>query len=374
MTTDSRTNILFITQSHWSEKELHRIGIEEFDVFTLGVPLCRFPEAGTHGDITVERLQLAKVLKFLATGRFAACMGYDTDMFLVHCAMRRNGMPALPLISITLEPGFPRHVQLARSLGLEDPEGAVAEFIARGHAFWFCATREFTGLFREAGIPGERLACLPYCTFTRSLFNPLGDDYLNGPPARTHDTARAVQDAVLAAGTFNRDYATFVRACRDIQHPAAIITHLPDLINTVGRKQVDILKEELASAPGITLYGAAPFQDYIDCLRRAAVVAVPLQHDHFTTGHLTISDAQHLGTPVVAADLATARDFIEHGRTGLLYEPGNPAALRRAVRDLLHDQALRRDIANNARRSEENLSQQARSELIQTLRAAAGGV
>ncbi len=49
----------------------------------------------------------------------------------------------------------------------------------------------------------------------------------------------------------------------------------------------------------------------------------------------TIIEAFCQGTPVVASSLGAMAEMVEHGRTGLLFEPGNPAALAQSITELL---------------------------------------
>ncbi len=53
--------------------------------------------------------------------------------------------------------------------------------------------------------------------------------------------------------------------------------------------------------------------------------------------------------PIVTTNVAGCRDLIEHGRTGLLVPPRNPAALTIAMQQLLTDRGCATSLANNAR-------------------------
>jgi glycosyltransferase involved in cell wall biosynthesis len=62
-----------------------------------------------------------------------------------------------------------------------------------------------------------------------------------------------------------------------------------------------------------------------------------------------IVEGMAAGVPVVAAGAGGPREIIEHGRTGLLYEPGDSAALAAVLRSLAGDAALRDRLAQAGR-------------------------
>ncbi len=62
----------------------------------------------------------------------------------------------------------------------------------------------------------------------------------------------------------------------------------------------------------------------------------------------TVQEAQASGVPVVAPASGGPLDLVAHGRTGLLHDPHDPAALRRAVARLADDPALRQRLAADA--------------------------
>lgn len=64
----------------------------------------------------------------------------------------------------------------------------------------------------------------------------------------------------------------------------------------------------------------------------------------------TVQEAQASGVPVVAPAAGGPLDLIDHGRTGLLYDPADRASLRQAVKRLTDDEFLRRLLAARARR------------------------
>lgn len=62
------------------------------------------------------------------------------------------------------------------------------------------------------------------------------------------------------------------------------------------------------------------------------------------------------GLPVVAGDVGTARDYLLQGAAGVLVPPGDPAALARAVLDLLDDPARQARLRAGAREAAERFT------------------
>ena len=71
----------------------------------------------------------------------------------------------------------------------------------------------------------------------------------------------------------------------------------------------------------------------------------------FETFCQTIQEAMASGVPVVATGRGGPLDLVENSRTGWLYEPGDLAALRARVMDLMGDDAKRRAFAAAAHAS-----------------------
>jgi glycogen(starch) synthase len=61
-------------------------------------------------------------------------------------------------------------------------------------------------------------------------------------------------------------------------------------------------------------------------------------------------EAAAAGTPVAVADTGGLAEIVEHGRTGVKFPPGDPAALAGAVGEVLADRDYARRLARQARR------------------------
>ena len=79
---------------------------------------------------------------------------------------------------------------------------------------------------------------------------------------------------------------------------------------------------------------------------RAAVVVCPSHREGYG---VAAREAMAHGRPVVACAVGGLLDAVEHGVTGLLVPPRDPAALRTAIETLLADADLRRRLGSAAR-------------------------
>ena len=88
-------------------------------------------------------------------------------------------------------------------------------------------------------------------------------------------------------------------------------------------------------------------------LHEADVFILPSLHEPFG---IVILEAWSAGIPVIASRAGGLKDFIESGRTGLLFDPGHPEELVRAYETLTGDPELRRRLADAAREEVRNYS------------------
>jgi len=99
-----------------------------------------------------------------------------------------------------------------------------------------------------------------------------------------------------------------------------------------------------ARVPGAL--GFVPHDELQQLYARAAIVACPSRREGFGVACL---EAMAHGRPVVASSVGGLRDLVVDGETGLLVPPRDPAALRRALEQLLGDADLRRRLGTAGR-------------------------
>jgi glycosyltransferase involved in cell wall biosynthesis len=94
----------------------------------------------------------------------------------------------------------------------------------------------------------------------------------------------------------------------------------------------------------VTFTGALLHEQVPDVIRHFDVALAPYpQHDHdFYFSPLKLFEYMACGVAVVAARQGQVAEVVRHGETGLLYPPGNLAALTAHCDRLLGDAALRR--------------------------------
>ncbi len=88
-------------------------------------------------------------------------------------------------------------------------------------------------------------------------------------------------------------------------------------------------------------------------IRKARVCVIPLPRRGFRearifTSPMKLFEFAAFGKPIVASDLPTLREVLEHGRNAWLTEPDNPQALAQGLRTLLEDDALSERLAAGA--------------------------
>jgi L-malate glycosyltransferase len=86
-------------------------------------------------------------------------------------------------------------------------------------------------------------------------------------------------------------------------------------------------------------------EDVAQLLAEADVFVLPSRSEAFPNGAI---EAMAAGLPVVASATGGLLDLIEHGHTGLLFEPGNPQALADALRHLFTDRGIAAGIGQRA--------------------------
>ncbi|WP_243902704.1 glycosyltransferase family 4 protein [Aetokthonos hydrillicola] len=143
---------------------------------------------------------------------------------------------------------------------------------------------------------------------------------------------------IVSLGSAHRDFPTLFQAVEKLKIPT-VVGSSPKAL------------QGLTIPPGVkTPFGI----DRIECLRiaheaRLSVVPLLPKPQAIGAGIVTIIEAMHMGRAVIATRCLGAEDYVQHGETGLLVEPGSVDELMDAIALLWNDSALRNKLAQRAK-------------------------
>lgn len=111
---------------------------------------------------------------------------------------------------------------------------------------------------------------------------------------------------------------------------------------------------QLGLADGVAITGALPHAQLLDLVQAADLVVVPSRFEGFG---LTALEAMALGRPVLATTAGGLPEVVEHGVSGWLVPPQDPARLAQAIGQLMDDPALRQRLgAAGRQRAQQHFS------------------
>lgn len=191
------------------------------------------------------------------------------------------------------------------------------------------------GIVAAAGIEADELARRFAVLREKVPFVPL---YTTVSPEESRETSDG--GFVFSGGRSWRDWATLCAAAEG--------AGIPFVLAVGGDAELP------RQVPGnVRIVREMPLAEYRACLRAARIVAVPLVPVARSTGQVALLEAMAFGKPVVASAVAGVADYVEDGRNALAVPPGDPAAMREAIRRLAEDGNLRARLGSAARRDAE---------------------
>jgi glycosyltransferase involved in cell wall biosynthesis len=108
------------------------------------------------------------------------------------------------------------------------------------------------------------------------------------------------------------------------------------------------LRARASNLSGVEFTGQLAREHGLGILADARALVVPSRW--YEVFPRIVAEAYALGVPVVASRLGSLAEIVDHGETGLLFEPGNPTELGAALRALAEDTALAERLGAGARR------------------------
>lgn len=154
----------------------------------------------------------------------------------------------------------------------------------------------------------------------------------------------AVKNQICSAGMTFRDYATLLRATRDLGVPVKIEAQSAWFNDGVNFTPDEIHPMVEVGSRG-TSFGLR------ELYAESQIVVVPLQNVPVVAGFSTMLEGMAMAKPVIASRIPMIGSFIEDGVNGLLVSPENPAELRNALRFLLDNPDEARRMGLRARQT-----------------------
>ena len=191
------------------------------------------------------------------------------------------------------------------------------------------------------GIPPERVVYLP--------------NGINLDPLSSNEKPRSIDRDSQTILLYTRFWEFDVR---DIVAALVILAgHFPLLrLLVVGRGERGEEHELLRLAERAGLARMVHYQGWVEPahipmhLASADIAIYPVADRLINRAKCSVKllELMAAGLPIVAGRVGQVAEYLEHGRSGLLVEPGNPAALARGVLSLLSDATLRTQLGQAA--------------------------
>ncbi len=143
------------------------------------------------------------------------------------------------------------------------------------------------------------------------------------------------ENFILSAGKQFRDYATLIKATKDLDIKLVIISDNNSI------KDIEVSEE-------VEVYKNIPKSHYLDFLSRSKLVVVPLANDFTSCGQITVLEAMSYGKPVITTKVAGTMDYIVDGKTGVFYKIGDVDDLKNKIIYLLDNEDVRAVIIEQA--------------------------
>jgi glycosyltransferase involved in cell wall biosynthesis len=103
----------------------------------------------------------------------------------------------------------------------------------------------------------------------------------------------------------------------------------------------------MAAPHRLRLLGRVSQDELIEIYQRAGLCVFPSFVEAFG---LACAEAMSCGAPVAASRLAAGAEIVEHGRSGLLIDPRDPAGMAETMLHILAEPQLGRALGEQARR------------------------
>jgi glycosyltransferase involved in cell wall biosynthesis len=228
-------------------------------------------------------------------------------------------------------PRRPAHVLIGHRLSARKKRLLLRMLHPQMDAFFVYAATQQSYARDVLGIPIAKLHLIPFHADTR-FYHPLPD--------------AQVERRISSAGLEWRDYPTLIEAVRGLDIEVRLAAASP-----WSKKANETENRELPPNVKARRYD---YRELRDLYASSLFVVVPLYENDFQAGVTTLLEAMAMGKAVIVTRTTGQRDVIQDGVNGIYVPPSDPAALRRAISDLLASPERAGQIGANARRTIES--------------------
>jgi glycosyltransferase involved in cell wall biosynthesis len=173
---------------------------------------------------------------------------------------------------------------------------------------------------------------------------PIGiGEYDLPEPEKTADIARRIV-AIGKHGKAFRDWKTLLEGFAALDAPARL--------TIIGREDISSDdRQGVAIPPDVDFLPFMPIAQLGREVVNSQFAVLPLPERRQSLGQLSVLFIMAMGKAPIVSRVVGVEDYVEHEKTGLLFEPGNPVDLAACMKRLLEDPELAQRLGSNARRA-----------------------
>ena len=144
------------------------------------------------------------------------------------------------------------------------------------------------------------------------------------------------EDYIICVGYSKRDWDTLVSAYRNLN-------------TKVKMKMIGHKDEKYNDVEGLEQLSFIPIKELIQEINNSRFCVLPLESFNYSFGQMTLMQQMALGKCVIAADVPSLRDYIEDGKTAVLYQAKNVQDLQLKLEKLIDNEDLAKEIGKRGR-------------------------
>jgi glycogen(starch) synthase len=262
-----------------------------------------------------------------------AHLGEDLAVLpLAFLAARRRRLPVV--VTVHASPAHTIRARDLRTALVVALGGPIERWAQRRAAATIVLTERMAA--RVAPVAGRERVRVMRRGVDRDAFTDPGPD----PCPKLRGRPRVV---FLGRLTRSKGVDTLAAAAARLRTPGVQVVLVGD---GPARAQVEAASRRLGVDGRVHITGFVPHHRTPAVLASADLIVLPSVYEELGT---VLVEALQVGLPAVATDVGGIPEVVEHGRTGLLVKPGDPAALAAAIDAVVGDPEVARRMGAAAR-------------------------